>query len=118
MKRRTTMMLLAGVMTAALAVPALADNLEDSKAKFEEAVATLKTTDNHDLLAEGLIFEVPDAVGTAEGFIPCITQGGPGSLYEGTYKGLWDAIDKYNCEKFGHKQAYIDAARLPISIMF
>ena len=51
-------------------------------------------------------------------FIPCITQGGPGSLYEGTYKGLWDAIDKYNCEKFGHKQADIEAARLPISIMF
>ena len=45
-----------------LSVAALADNLEDSKAKFEEAVATLKTTDNHDLLAEGLIFEVPAAV--------------------------------------------------------
>lgn len=51
-------------------------------------------------------------------FIPCITQGGPGSLYEGTYKGLWDAIDKYNCQKFGHKQEELDAARLPMSIMF
>lgn len=47
-------------------VAALADNLEDSKAKFDEAVANLKTTDNHDLLAEGLIFEVPEAAGTAE----------------------------------------------------
>ena len=51
-------------------------------------------------------------------FIPCITQGGPGSLYEGTYKGIWDAIDKYNCEKFGHKLADIENARLPMSIMF
>ena len=51
-------------------------------------------------------------------FIPCITQGGPGSLYDGTYKGLWDAIDKYNCEKFGFKQEDIEANRLPISIMF
>ena len=49
-----------------LSVAALADNLEDSKAKFEEAVASLKTTDNHDLLAEGLIFEVPAAAGDAE----------------------------------------------------
>ena len=52
------------------------------------------------------------------GFIPCITQGGPGSLYAGTYQGLWDAIDKYNCETFGFTQEQIDAARLPISIMF
>ena len=51
-------------------------------------------------------------------FIPCITQGGPGSLYDGTYKGIWDAIDKYNCEKFGFKQEDIEANRLPINIMF
>ena len=49
-------------------------------------------------------------------FIPCITQGGPGSLYPGTYKGLWDAIDNYNKEKFGIEDP--DSARLPISIMF
>ena len=52
------------------------------------------------------------------GFIPCITQGGPGSLYAGTYQGLWDAIDKYNCETFGFKQEEIEANRLPINIMF
>ena len=51
-------------------------------------------------------------------FIPCITQGGPGSLYEGTYKGIWDAIDRYNCEHFGHKLEDIEANRMPISIMF
>ncbi len=51
-------------------------------------------------------------------FIPCITQGGPGSLYEGTYKGIWDAIDRYNRETFGHTQEELDNARPPISIMF
>ncbi len=51
-------------------------------------------------------------------FIPCITQGGPGSLYEGTYQALCDAIDKYNRETYGFTQEELDAARLPISIMF
>ena len=51
-------------------------------------------------------------------FIPCITQGGPGSLYAGTYKGIWDAIDQYNCETYGHKQEDLDANRLPMMVMF
>ena len=49
-----------------------------------------------------------------EGFIPCITQGGPGSLYIGGYEGLWQAIDEYNCKKFGYTQEEIDAARNPM----
>jgi len=51
-------------------------------------------------------------------FIPCITQGGPGSLFPGTYKALWDAIDRYNCRTFGHTQAELDASRLPMDVMF
>ena len=51
-------------------------------------------------------------------FIPCITQGGPGSLYPGSYKGLWDAIDRYNCQKFGFTQEQIEESRVPMSIMF
>ncbi len=51
-------------------------------------------------------------------FIPCITQGGPGSLYEGTYMAISDTIDKYNAETYGHKLEDIQAARVPISIMF
>lgn len=51
-------------------------------------------------------------------FIPCITQGGPGSLYQGTYKGLWDAIDDYNCKHFGFTKEQLEAQRLPMSIMF
>ncbi|MBQ8974526.1 MAG: uroporphyrinogen decarboxylase [Oscillospiraceae bacterium] len=51
-------------------------------------------------------------------FIPCITQGGPGSVFPGTYQALWDEIDAYNCEKFGFTKEQLDAQRLPISIMF
>ena len=51
-------------------------------------------------------------------FIPCITQGGPGSLYKGTYQGLWDAIDDYNCKHFGFTKEQLEAQRLPINIMF
>jgi hypothetical protein len=51
-------------------------------------------------------------------FIPCITQGGPGSVYPGTYAALWDEIDRYNVEKFGHSQQAIDEQRVPRSIMF
>ena len=59
-----------------------------------------------------------ERVGTPEGFIPCITQGGPGSVYPGTYKELWDAIDKYNIDHFGCTQEGLDEARLPMDIMF
>ena len=39
------------VLAVLLCNVALADNLEDSKAMFDEAVATLMTTDNHPMLA-------------------------------------------------------------------
>ena len=59
-----------------------------------------------------------ERVGTKEGFIPCITQGGPGSVYPGTYMEISKAIDKYNIEHFGGTQEEIDAARIPEEIMF
>lgn len=51
-------------------------------------------------------------------FIPCITQGGPGSVYPGAYKALCEEIDKYNTELFGWTQEQLDEARLPWTIMF
>ena len=51
-------------------------------------------------------------------FIPCIAQGGPGSVFPGVYKSMWDEIDKYNIEKYGATQEELDANRVPISIMF
>ena len=51
-------------------------------------------------------------------FIPCIAQGGPGSVFPGVYKSMWDEIDKYNIEKFGCTQEELNENRLPINIMF
>ena len=52
------------------------------------------------------------------GFIPCITQGGPGSVFSGSYLALCDSIDEYNAEKFGFTVEEIAAARPPHQIMF
>lgn len=49
-------------------------------------------------------------------YIPCITQGGPGSVYKGSYQALADCIDEYNKEKFGVEVT--DDFRLPLQIMF
>lgn len=49
-------------------------------------------------------------------FIPCITQGGPGSVYPGTYATLCEEIDKYSEEVFGIKADAI--TRLPWQILF
>lgn len=54
------------VLAMLLCTVAFADNLEESKALLNEAVETLMTTDNHQMLAAGLSFEVPEAVGTAD----------------------------------------------------
>ena len=51
-------------------------------------------------------------------FIPCITQGGPGSVFSGSYQALSDEIDKYNAEKFGFTVEEIAAQRPPLQIMF
>ena len=51
-------------------------------------------------------------------FIPCIAQGGPGSVYPGVYKSLSDQIDKLNQEKFGFTPEQQNEMRMPIQIMF
>ena len=51
-------------------------------------------------------------------FIPCIAQGGPGSVFPGVYKVLGEEIDKYNAEHFGLKLEDIEASREPEVIMF
>ena len=65
--------------------------------------------------ARKAVRDVIDACGN-EYFIPCITQGGPGALYEGAYMALAEEIDKYSIEKFGITEA--DIIRLPMNVMF
>jgi len=51
-------------------------------------------------------------------FLPCITQGGPGSVYPGAYLALCEEIDRYNSERFGFSMEELAAARLPWNVMF
>ena len=51
-------------------------------------------------------------------YIPCITQGGPGSVYSGTYLEIIKTIDKLNAEKLGCTVEDIEAQRCPLQIMF
>ena len=51
-------------------------------------------------------------------FIPCITQGGAGSVYPGVYASLCDIIDEYNAEHYGLDIEEIRNARVPHQIIF
>jgi len=89
-------------------------------------IAFMGNIDNKDVDFEG--WTVDDCVKAARRaiesveenkyYIPCITQGGPGSVFPGTYMALADAISDYNTEKFGFTREEQDAQRLPWQIMF
>ena len=63
-------------------------------------------------------YEAIERVGSLKHFIPCITQGGPGSMYPGAYRCLWDGIDRYNAEHFGYTREELDACRMPPTVLF
>ncbi len=64
---------------------------------------------------EAVVRRVCDECGDKH-FIPCIAQGGPGSVYPGVYMSLANAIDKLNEERYGTKDP--DSQRMPHQIMF
>ncbi len=66
---------------------------------------------------EAVVRRVCDTYGM-KNFIPCIAQGGPGSVYPGVYMSLTNAIDKLNEERFGIKPEEADQLRAPIQLMF
>ena len=59
------------------------------------------------------VFKMLDAT-TPKAYIPCIAQGGPGSVYDGVYETILEAIDDYNVEHFGIKREEIQ--RLPMQL--
>ena len=63
-------------------------------------------------------YDAIERVGSMTSFIPCITQGGAGSLYPGAYDALFEGIDKYNIEHFGCTKEELTANRVPQRIMF
>ena len=64
---------------------------------------------------EAYVRQVCDKYGY-KSFIPCICQGGPGSVYKGVYGAITNTIDKINKEKFGIEHP--EEGRVPIEIMF
>lgn len=66
---------------------------------------------------EKVVREIVDDCGI-HSFIPCIAQGGPGSVYPGVYLSLSSAIDKINQERFGFTPEQQEAMRMPHEIMF
>ena len=57
------------------------------------------------------VYKMLDAC-TPKAYIPCIAQGGPGSIYDGVYDTIMAAIDDYNVEHFGIKKEEIQRAPL------
>jgi uroporphyrinogen-III decarboxylase len=59
-----------------------------------------------------------DSVNSLTSYIPCITQGGPGSVFPGRYRSLLDEIALYNQEKFGFPVEEQFAMAPPAQILF
>ncbi len=103
------------------------NDIPDMCAKYGDKITFMGGIDNHFVDYEGWTEEncheyvtkfLADYDLNTKGFIPCIVQGGPGSVFPGVYQCLWDEIDAYNTEKFGFTKEQLDEARLPISVMF
>ena len=100
----------------------------DTKAmleKYKGQIAFMGNIDNKDVDFHGWTPEDVKRVAYEhldgydfQSYIPCITQGGPGSTFSGTYVELCKYIDQYNCEKFGFTQQEIEDARLPLQVIF
>ena len=85
-----------------------ANNVPELVSRYGGQISFMGNIDNKDIDIEGWTQEncrnaVRRACEACENryYIPCITQGGPGSVYPGTYEVLTAEIDAYNKERFG-----------------
>ena len=68
--------------------------------------------------ARKAVRESIESVNSMTGYIPCITQGGPGSVFPNRYKWIYDEICLYNQEKFGFTPEEQAEQAIPMVIMF
>ena len=99
------------------------NNLPELIKKYGDKIAFMGGIENRAVDFEGWTDENCEAVVRkmcgecgVKSFIPCIAQGGPGSVYPGVYASLSSAIDKLNEEQFDIKAS--ESTRLPWQIMF
>ena len=93
--------------------------------KYKGQIAFMGNIDNKDVDFEGwtsadvekVAYEHLDGY-DFQSYIPCITQGGPGSTVSGTYVELVKYIDQYNREKFGFTQEQLEDARPGLQVLF
>lgn len=99
------------------------NNVKDLLAKYGDKISFMGCIENAEVdipdwtdeKCEATVRRVCETYGMKH-FIPCIAQGGPGSVYPGVYQSLSNAVDKLNKEQFGIENP--DSARMPIEIMF
>lgn len=99
------------------------NNVPELIKKYGGKISFMGNIDNKDVDFEGwtredcrkVVRATCDSCGSKY-FIPCITQGGPGSVYPGAYEVLCEEIDKYSEEVFGIKADEIE--RLPWQLLF
>ena len=106
--------------------PMETNNVPELVEKYKGKITFMGNIDNKDVDFEGCteddakkvarraIADVP----APNSYIPCINQGGPGSVYPNRYQWLLDEIDQINSEKFGHSVEELQNARMPTQIMF
>jgi hypothetical protein len=99
------------------------NNVPELIEKYGGKISFMGDIDNKDVDFDGwtqehcreVVHRSCDRCGTKY-FIPCIIQGGPGSIYPGAYLALAEEIDKYSAEVFGINPE--DITRLPWQILF
>ena len=93
--------------------------------KYKGQISFMGNIDNKDVDFQGwtsadierVVYEHLDGY-EFQSYIPCITQGGPGSTFSGTYVEMCKYFDQYNSEKFGFTQQELEDARLELQVIF
>ncbi|MBO4352676.1 MAG: hypothetical protein J5818_04195, partial [Eggerthellaceae bacterium] len=105
--------------------PMESNNVPDLLEKYKGQIAFMGNIDNKDVDFHGWTSEVVEKVVYEhldgyefQSYIPCITQGGPGSTIPGVYLEMCKYFDQYNSEKFGFTQEELEAARPELQVLF
>ena len=101
------------------------NNVREMLDKYKGQIAFMGNIDNKDVDFTGWTPEDIEKVARDhmigydfQSYIPCITQGGPGSTFSGTYVELCKQMDKVNTELFGFTQQELEDARLELQVIF
>jgi hypothetical protein len=106
--------------------PMETNNVAELVKKYQGQITFMGDIDNKDVDFTGwtpadtkkTVRRSIESVNSLTSYIPCITQGGPGSVFPGIYRSLLDEIALYNQEKFGFPVEEQFAMAPPAQILF